>query len=101
MTSLRATQRTERHALGVAILLDHDISGRAVFTGRRTDLVANRTHTLSRLLAQLNWLLPREWALDLTIAGPLVLLTGYQIPAALRRTGGRGSVTWLRNRKVP
>lgn len=32
--------------------------------------------------------------------GALVLLTGYQSPAAIRRTGKRRLTTWLRNRKV-
>ncbi len=32
--------------------------------------------------------------------GPLVLLTGYQTPAALRRTGRSRLEAWLRNRKV-
>ncbi|MFE9500892.1 transposase, partial [Streptomyces collinus] len=38
--------------------------------------------------------------LDLGNAGPLILLTGYQTPAALRRAGGKRLETWLRNRKV-
>ena len=41
-----------------------------------------------------------ERILDLGNAGPLILLTGYQTPAALRRTGGKRLETWLRNRKV-
>lgn len=41
-----------------------------------------------------------DGALDLTNTGPLILLTGYQTPAAIRRTGARRLETWLRNRKV-
>lgn len=41
-----------------------------------------------------------ERSLDLGNVGPLTLLSGYQTPAALRRTGRRRSETWLRNRKV-
>ncbi|WP_332874976.1 transposase [Streptomyces geranii] len=41
-----------------------------------------------------------ERALDLTNTGPLMLLTGYQTPASLRRTGKKRLETWLRNRKV-
>ncbi|RSS67720.1 transposase [Streptomyces sp. WAC06128] len=38
--------------------------------------------------------------LDLTNKGPVVLLTAYQTPAAIRRMGVRRLETWLRNRKV-
>jgi hypothetical protein len=33
-------------------------------------------------------------------SGPLVLLVGYQTPAALRRIGVSRLTTWLRNRNV-
>ncbi|WP_420031371.1 IS110 family transposase [Streptomyces sp. cg28] len=72
-----------------------------VLTGRRADLVADRTRTVNRLRAQLTSIFPGlERSLDLTNTGPLVLLTGYQTPAALRRTGKKRLETWLRNRKV-
>ena len=52
------------------------------------DLVADRTRTVNRLRAQLTGIFPGlERALDLTNTGPLTLLSGYQTPAALRRTG--------------
>jgi transposase len=42
-----------------------------------------------------------ERALDLGgTVGPLILLSGYQAPAAIRRAGTRRLTTWLRNRKV-
>lgn len=41
-----------------------------------------------------------ERALQVTNTGPLVLLTGYQTPAALRRIGRARLATWLRNRKM-
>lgn len=41
-----------------------------------------------------------ERALNLGNIGPLILLTGYQTPAALRRTGRSRLETWLRKRKV-
>ncbi|WP_236583606.1 IS110 family transposase [Streptomyces sp. MBT53] len=91
-----------------------------ILTGRRMDLVADRTRTVNRLRAQPTSLFPcLERALDLTDTGPLVLLTGYQTPASLRRTGVRvlsdaalatftptattgkkRLETWLRNRPV-
>lgn len=65
------------------------------------DLVADRTRTVNRLRAQLSGIFPGlERALDLTNTGPLILLTGYQTPAALRRLGSKRLETWLRNRSV-
>lgn len=70
-------------------------------TSHRIDLVADRTRTINRLRSTLTSMFPAlERALELTNAGPLVLLTGYQRPAALRRLGINRLTTWLRNRKV-
>jgi transposase len=70
-------------------------------TTRRADLVADRTRQINRLRAQLLEIFPAlERALDLTNKGPVMLLTGYQTPAAIRRSGARRIETWLRNRKV-
>ncbi|MGW7369451.1 IS110 family transposase [Streptomyces sp. NPDC054841] len=72
-----------------------------VLTGRRADLNADRTRRINRLRSQLTGIFPAlERVLDLGNVGPLVLLTGYQTPAALRRTGVKRLETWLRNRKV-
>ncbi|MGW4690751.1 IS110 family transposase [Streptomyces sp. WAC06614] len=72
-----------------------------VLTGRRADINADRTRRINRLRGQLTSIFPAlERMLDLGNVGPLVLLTGYQTPAALRRTGRRRLETWLRNRKV-
>jgi transposase len=72
-----------------------------VLTNRRADLNADRTRRINRLRGQLTGIFPAlERALDLGNVGPLVLLTGYQTPAALRRTGAKRLETWLRNRKV-
>ncbi|MFE7777709.1 IS110 family transposase [Streptomyces sp. NPDC057445] len=72
-----------------------------VLTGRRSDLVADRTRAVNRLRATLTGIFPAlERALDLGNLGPLLLLTSYQTPAALRRVGRKRLVTWLRNRKV-
>lgn len=70
-------------------------------TTRRTDLVCDRTRQINRLRAQLVEIFPAlERTLDLTNKGPVTLLTGYQTPAAIRRSGARRIETWLRNRKV-
>lgn len=72
-----------------------------ILTGRRMDLVADRTRTINRLRAQLTGIFPGlERLLDVTNVGPLVLLTGYQTPTALRRIGRKRLEAWLRNRKV-
>ncbi len=72
-----------------------------VLTSRRADLSADRTRRINRLRGQLTTIFPAlERALDLGNVGPLILLTGYQTPAALRRTGRKRLVTWLRNRQV-
>lgn len=80
---------------------DETVTDLKILTGRRTDLVADRTRTVNRLRAQLTGIFPGlERALDLTNTGPLMLLTGYQTPASLRRAGKKRLETWLRNRKV-
>ncbi|MGP4053150.1 IS110 family transposase [Streptomyces sp. 2A115] len=80
---------------------DETVTDLKILTGRRMDLVADRTRTVNRLRAQLTSVFPGlERALDLTKTGPLTLLTGYQTPAALRRIGTKRLVTWLRNRSA-
>lgn len=72
-----------------------------LLTERRTDLVAERTRTVNRLRSLLTSMFPAlERTLELNTAGTLVLLSGYQTPAAIRRLGVRRLTTWLRNRKV-
>ncbi|UYQ60574.1 IS110 family transposase [Streptomyces peucetius] len=72
-----------------------------ILTDRRADLNADRTRRINRLRGQLTSIFPAlERVLDLGNVGPLILLTGYQTPAALRRTGRSRLETWLRNRKV-
>ncbi|WP_406434350.1 IS110 family transposase [Streptomyces sp. NBC_01589] len=80
---------------------DDTVTDLKILTGRRMDLVADRTRTVNRLRGHLTGIFPGlERALDLTNTGPLTLLTGYQTPAALRRLGTKRLETWLRNRKV-
>lgn len=72
-----------------------------VLTGRRRDLSDDRTRAVNRLRGHLTGIFPGlERELDLGNVGPLVLLTGYQTPAAIRRTGVKRLTTWLNNRKV-
>jgi transposase len=72
-----------------------------LLTARRADLVADRTRLINRLRALLTSIFPAlERALDLTTAGPLVLLTGFQTPAAIREAGPEALEGWLRDRKA-
>ncbi|MFK8843754.1 IS110 family transposase [Streptomyces sp. Ac-502] len=72
-----------------------------ILTSRRLDVVFDRTRQINRLRAQLLEIFPAlERSLDLTNHGPVMLLTGYQAPAAIRRTGAKRIETWLKNRKV-
>lgn len=73
-----------------------------ILTARRYDLTADRTRAINRLRAQLLEYFPAlERAFNYsTSKAALVLLTGYQTPAALRRIGRSRLSTWLANRKA-
>jgi transposase len=72
-----------------------------LLTGRRADLVEDRTRVVNRLRGTLLGMFPAlERALDVTSTGPLILLTGYQTPAAIRRAGTARLARWLAGRKV-
>ncbi|GAA2813829.1 IS110 family transposase [Kitasatospora paracochleata] len=72
-----------------------------LLTGRRADLVEDRTRAVNRLRGTLLSMFPAlERALDVTNVGPLKLLTEYQTPAAIRRAGVTRLTKWLANRKV-
>ncbi len=67
-----------------------------MLTARRADLVADRTRVVNRLREQLLAVCPAlERALDVTNKGPLVLLTGFQTPAAIRQAGTGELERWL------
>jgi transposase len=72
-----------------------------LLTGRRSDLVEDRTRVVNRLRGTLLSMFPAlERALEVTNTGPLRLLTGYQTPAAIRRAGTARLTKWLANRKI-
>ncbi|MGW0886529.1 IS110 family transposase, partial [Streptomyces sp. NPDC002671] len=73
-----------------------------ILTSRRLDLAADRTRAINRMRAQMLEYFPAlERAFDYkTSKASLVLLTGYQTPAALRRIGKNRLAAWLKNRKV-
>ncbi len=70
-------------------------------TTRRLDVVFDRTRQINRLRAQLLEIFPAlERAVELTRKGPVLLLTGFQTPGAIRRAGANRIESWLRTRKV-
>lgn len=73
-----------------------------VLTNYRTDLIADRVRLINRLRDLLVGICPAlERAFDYSAArGPVVMLTEYQTPAALRRIGVKRLTTWLERRKV-
>ncbi|WP_371502896.1 IS110 family transposase [Kitasatospora sp. NBC_00374] len=96
-----ADQARMRRDLGLLRPGDEVAVDLRTLTAHRTDLVCDRTRQINRLRAQLLEIFPAlERALELTNKGPVVLLTGYQTPAAIRRSGAKRIETWLRNRKV-
>ncbi len=98
-----ADQARMRHDLHPLHTGDEIAVDLRILTARRYDLVADRTRAINRLRAQMLEYFPAlERAFDYsTSKAALVLLTGYQTPAALRRTGKSRLTTWLKNRKVP
>jgi transposase len=96
-----ADQARMRRDLTVLRGDDELITELRMLVARRQDLVSDRTRAVNRLHGQLLGICPAlERALDLTNRGPLVLLTGFQSPAALREAGVAGVEAWLRARKV-
>jgi transposase len=73
-----------------------------LLTAHRADLIADRVRLINRLRNALVGICPAlERAFDYSAAkGPVVLLTEYQTPAALRRTGAKQLADWLARRSV-
>lgn len=78
------------------------VSNLRVLTNYRADLIADRVRLINRLRDLLVGICPAlERAFDYSAAkGPVVMLTEYQTPTALRRTGVKRLTTWLERRKV-
>ncbi|MET8801069.1 IS110 family transposase [Nocardia sp. NPDC004568] len=74
----------------------------ALLTAHRTDLVADRVRMINRLRDVLTGVFPAlERAFDYSAhKGALILLTGYQTPAAIRRRGHTRLTAWLTKRQV-
>jgi transposase len=97
-----ADQARMRHDLHPMTTGDEIAVELRILTARRYDLAADRTRGINRLRAQLLEYFPAlERAFDYsTSKAALVLLTGYQTPAALRECGQDRLASWLRERKV-
>ncbi|MGF0170194.1 IS110 family transposase [Streptomyces sp. Marseille-Q5077] len=94
-----ARHRRDFNTLDVPAQLAADL---ALLTAHRTDLVTDRVRAVNRLRDVLTGMFPAlERAFDYSARkGALVLLTGYQTPAALRRRGLARLTSWLVNRGV-
>jgi transposase len=95
----QARMRRDLHPLQETSQIAVDLK---ILTARRMDLSADRTRAINRLRAQILEYFPAlERAFDYsTSKTALVLLTGYQTPAALRRIGRARLATWLKNHGV-
>jgi transposase len=72
-----------------------------MLVAQRQDLASDRTRAVNRLHDRLLAISPAlERVLDLGNRGPLVLLSGFQTPAALRAAGVDEVTVWLRERRV-
>jgi hypothetical protein len=72
-----------------------------MLTAQRADLAADRTRMINRLRARLLSVFPAlERALDFTNQGPLVLISQFQTPEAIRAIRPHELESWLRSRKV-
>lgn len=80
---------------------EEEIAELRLLLGRRRDLITDQNRTITRLREALVSLFPAlERVLDLNRKGPLTLLTHYQTPTRLRRTGHKRIAAYLRNRGV-
>lgn len=94
-----ARHRNDFTAIDVPAQLAADL---ALLTAHRSDLVADRVRLINRLRDVLTGVFPAlERAFDYAAhKGALVLLTGCQTPAAVRRRGRARLTSWLANRSV-
>ncbi|MFD7057643.1 IS110 family transposase [Streptomyces mirabilis] len=94
-----ARHRNDFTAIDVPAQLAADL---ALLTAHRSDLVADRVRLINRLRDVLTGVFSAlERAFDYSAhKGALVLLTGCQTPAAVRRRGRARLTAWLANRSV-
>jgi transposase len=86
-----------RSDLTVVTATDDLVVELARLTAHREDLMADWVRGVNRLRDLLMSIFPAlERAFDYSTRSPLVLLTGFQTPAAIRSAGERGLVAYLR-----
>lgn len=96
-----ADQARMRRDLRVLQVEEQAIVELQMLTAHRGDLAADRTKTINRLRGRLAGISPAlEGVLDFTNQGPLVLISGFQTPQAIRAAGAAELKRWLRARKV-
>ena len=98
---LIAEQARMRRDLSAIEPGDELLTELALLTARRRDLVTDKTRAVNRLRGALLALFPGlERVLDLNQKGALVLVSRYQTPEALRRSGRKRVEAHLRSKGV-
>jgi len=86
-----------RHDLTVVTATDELVVELRTLTAHREDLMADWVRGINRLRDLLTGIFPAlERAFDYSTRSPLILLTGFQTPEAIRAAGDNGLVTYLR-----
>src|SRR5215217_8402933 len=96
-----ADQARMRRDLRELHVLDEDIAQLQLLSSYRADLAADRTRSINRLRGLLAGIFPAlERVLDFTNRGPLILISGFQSPTAIRQLGAARLTGWLKRRGV-
>lgn len=97
-----ADQARMRRDLTPIRISDEVATDLRMLAAHRTDLVSDRTRAINRMRATLLEFFPGlEQAFDYAKSkAGLTLLTRYQTPEAIRRSGQNRLTTWLRNHRV-
>jgi transposase len=96
-----ADQARMRRDLRELHVLDEDIAQLQLLSSYRADLAADRTRSINRLRGLLAGIFPAlERVLDFTNRGPLILISGFQTPTAIRQLGAGRLTGWLKRRGV-
>ena len=92
-----ADQARVRRDLNLMRTIDDVTVELRLLSARREDLVHDRTRAINRLrAAMLHYFPSLEAAFNYSTKTPLVLLTKYQTPAAIRRMGESRLAAWLK-----
>src|SRR5215216_2311604 len=96
-----ADQARMRRDLRELHVLDEDIAQLQLLSSYRADLAADRTRSINRLRGLLVGIFPAlERVLDFTNRVPLILISGFQTPTAIRQLGAARLTGWLKRRGV-